>query len=178
MLSVVLAAEPNPILPATNEIIWGTVAFVLLLLVLARAGVFKRIRQALIERTERIEGNIERAERTKEEAEETLRRYQALLAEARQEANRIVEDARGSAEALRRDMVERSEAEAKRIVERAQREIEGERKRAVAEIRRELGALTVTLASRVIGDSLDTERQLQLVDRYIEELGTEGRGEG
>ena len=56
------------------------------------------------------------------------------------------------------------------MIERAREDIAGERERAIAEIRREVGSLAVDLAGRVIGDTLDRERQLSLVDRYIEEL--------
>ena len=45
---------PNPLIPAWNELIWGTVAFVLLLVVLWRVGVFKKITEALAERTAKI----------------------------------------------------------------------------------------------------------------------------
>jgi F-type H+-transporting ATPase subunit b len=177
LTAVALAAEStNPILPATNEIIWGTVAFVLLLVLLARSGVFKQISKALTERTERIEGNIERAERIPREAEETLEKYRALLAEARDEANRIREDARRDAEQARRDLLERAEADANRIVQRAQEEIQAERDRAVAQVRREVGSLALTLAGRVIGETMDDDRQLRLVDRYIEQLQGEENG--
>ena len=40
--------------------------------------------------------------------------------------------------------------------------------------RREVGSLAVDLAGRVIGDSLDRDRQLSLVDRYIEDLAAGG----
>jgi F0F1-type ATP synthase membrane subunit b/b' len=39
------------------------------------------------------------------------------------------------------------------------------------DLRREVGTLAVELAARVLDDSLDRERQLRLIDQYIEELG-------
>jgi F0F1-type ATP synthase membrane subunit b/b' len=41
----------------------------------------------------------------------------------------------------------------------------------VRELRREVGSLAVELAARVVDDSLDRDRQLQLIDGYIAELG-------
>jgi F-type H+-transporting ATPase subunit b len=166
----------NLILPATNELIWGTVAFVLLLLLLWRVGVFGRMRQALAERSARIQGDLERAEEARRQAEEVLARYRQQLADARQEANRIVEEARQSAEQVRRDMVARAEADANRIVVRAQEEIQGERNRAIAEVRTETATLALELAGRVIGETLDDERHRRLVERYIEELAPSGQG--
>jgi len=176
LASVMLAAgsSKNPILPATNEIIWGTVAFVLLLLILARTGVFKQIEHALAERTARIEGKLEKAEQIRREAEETLAEYRTLLAAAREESNRILEDARRSADQVRRELVQKAEAEASRVIQRAEEEIRAERDRAVSDVRREAATLALQLAERVIGETMDEARQLRLVDRYIEEITPSG----
>jgi len=78
---------PNPLIPAWNELIWGTVAFVLLLVVLWRVGVFKKITEALAERTAKIEGQIEAAEAKQAEADRLLAEYRAQLATAREARN-------------------------------------------------------------------------------------------
>jgi len=166
------------VLPALNELVWGTVSFVLLLLVLWRVGVFKRIREALQERAERIQGNIEKAERARAEAERLLEEYRKRLDEARDEARRILDEAREAAERLRRDMLQRAEQDANRIVEGARAEIHAERDRARRELRQEVGVLAVRLAERVLEAELDEERQLALVDSYIDVLAAGNGGGG
>jgi F-type H+-transporting ATPase subunit b len=158
------------ILPASNELIWGTVAFLLLLLVLWRAGVFTRIRETLAERTARIQGNLEAAEQERDEARALLGQYREQLTAAKEESNRIIDEARKRAEEIRKDLQGKAEAESNRILSRAQEEIQAERDRAVAAVRSEVGNLAVDLAGRMIGDSLVRDRQLGLVDRYIEDL--------
>jgi F-type H+-transporting ATPase subunit b len=167
-----LAAEKakNPLIPATNELIWGTVSFVLLLVILWRAGVFKRITEALARRTELIQGNIEKAEKAREEAERLVQRYRDQLNAARDEADRIIREARDQADRLRKELQEKAKEESDRIIESARAEIRAERDRAARELRREVGTLAVLVAERVVGKSLDGDRQLQLVDSYIEEL--------
>jgi F-type H+-transporting ATPase subunit b len=177
-LSVVIGKESSPILPATNELIWGTVAFVLLLLILWRAGVFKRIAQTLADRTDRIQGNIQRAEQARKEARELLERHRRQLDEARDEARRILDEARQTAEQLRRDIHAQAQEESNRIIEGARREIRAERDRAARELRREMGVLAVRVAERVVGQELDADRHRQLIDDYIEELGREAAGNG
>ena len=83
----IVAAEKtkNPLIPAWNELIWGTIAFILLLVVLWRAGVFKRISEALAERTAKIEGQINQAEAAKAEADRMLEEYRQQLAGARED---------------------------------------------------------------------------------------------
>ena len=168
----------NPLIPATNELIWGTIAFVALLVVLWRVGVFKKITEALAERTKRIEGQIEDADRLKTEAERTLEEYRAKLAQAREEASRLVAEAREAGEQLRRDLQEKAQEEANRIVEAARAEIQAERDRAARELRREIGSLAVQVAERVVGYQLDEDRQRELVDQYIEELSASAASNG
>ena len=180
MLAVIalVAEEKNPLIPATNELIWGTFSFVILLVILWRVGVFKRISDALKERTDRIEGNIERAERDRQEARELLERYRRQLDEARDEARRILDEARQTGEQIRKDIHARAEEEANRMIDGATREIRAERDRAARELRREMGVLAVQVAERVVGRELDAEGHRQLIDDYIEELGREPSSNG
>jgi F-type H+-transporting ATPase subunit b len=171
--ATILAQESgstNPILPATNELIVGIFAFVVLLGVLWRVAL-PRANQVLRERTENIEGKLKYAEQEREKAEQLLRRYRERLSSAEEEAQRIIDEARANAERLRRDLMAKAEQEANRVIEQGREAIRGERDRAVRELRAEVGTLAVELATRVIGDSLDRERQLRLIDRYIEQLG-------
>jgi len=169
LIAALAAEEKNPILPSANELLWGSIAFVIVFVILAKYA-FPPAAAALRERTDKIRGDIEFAEKDREEAARLLADYREQLAASREEANRILEDARKTGEQLRQQLHERAEQEAGRMIDGARREIQGERERAVAEVQREVGSLVVDLSSRVIGESLDPERQLQLVDRYIDEL--------
>ena len=82
---------------------------------------------------------------------------------------------RANAERVRRDLLAKAEADAGRELDRARQAIRGERDQAIRQLRTEVGTLAVELATRVVGDSLDRERQLRLVDEYIEELGTQAQ---
>lgn len=167
----------NPILPEADELLWGGIAFILVFLVLAKYA-FPRLDQGLKQRTEKIQGDLERAENARTEAETQLSRYEEQLREARAEAGRIIDEARKTAESMRRDLVAKAEDESRQIVERAQEEIRAERDRAFQGLRSQVGELSVELATRVVGESLDRERQLRLVEGYIEEVARMGGGNG
>jgi F-type H+-transporting ATPase subunit b len=173
-----VAKEKNPLIPATNELIWGTISFLILLVILWRVGVFKRISEVLQERADRIQGNIERAERDREEARELLERYRRQLDEARDEARRILDEARQTGEQIRTDIHARAQEEATRMIDGATREIRAERDRAARELRGEVGVLAVQVAERVVGRELDAEGHRQLIDDYIEELSREPGSNG
>jgi F-type H+-transporting ATPase subunit b len=169
------AEEHNPILPEPDELIFGGLAFLLVLVVLARYA-FPRINQGLKERSDRIQGDLEKAESSRTEAEQMLSRYEEQLQEARSEAGRIIDEARRTADSMRKDLLAKAEDEANQVVARAQEEIRAERDRAFGELRQQVGELSVELAARVVGESMDKERQLRLVEGYIEELTGAGNG--
>lgn len=169
--------EHNPILPELDEIIVGALAFIIVFWALAKFA-FPRINKAMSDRTDKIQGDLEKAESERKEAEALLQRYEDQLKDARSEANRIIEESRKTAEQMRRDVLAKAEEESHQIVARAQEEIRAERDRAFEQLRGQVGALSVELASRVVGSSLDSERQRALVDDYIDEIGSMGNGNG
>ncbi len=166
--------EPSPIFPATNELIWGTIAFLILLFLMYRT-VFPSINQAFKDRRANIEGKLEQAEKEREEAEQLLEQYRRRLRDAEDETQRILEEARANAERVRRDLLARAEADAGRELDRARQAIRAERDQAIRQLRNEVGTLAIELATRVVGDSLDRDRQLRLIDEYIDELGNQAQ---
>jgi F-type H+-transporting ATPase subunit b len=169
--------EHNPILPEADELIFGSLAFLLVFLVLARYA-FPRLNQGLKQREEKIRGDLEKAEDARREAEASLQRYEQQLQEARAESGRIIDEARKTAESMRRDLLAKAEDESRAVVARAQEEIRAERDRAIQELRGQLAEWSVDLASRVVGESLDRQRHLQLVEEYIDEVAAMGNGGG
>jgi F-type H+-transporting ATPase subunit b len=71
---------------------------------------------------------------------------------------------------MRLEMNKKAEAESQAIVARAQDEIRAERDRVFQELRTQVGELSLTLAGRMVGESLDKDRHLRLVDEYIDQL--------
>jgi len=102
---------PSPLLPAKNEVIWGTAAFLVLLVAMWKFGVpaVKNMEKA---REDRIRNDLEGAEKARADAESEKAEYLAQIAGAREEAGRIIEEARQSAEQVRRDLIARAEADA------------------------------------------------------------------
>ena len=169
--------EKTDLYPHLNELIVGVVAFSVLFFFMWK-WVLPRVNTALEQRRERIQGEMENAERAKREADEMVARYQEQIRDAKSDAGRIIDEARKTAESMRKDLMEKAEEEARQVVARAQDEIRAERTRAVEELRRSVGQISIELASRVIGESLDASRHSQLVDRYIDELASMGGAAG
>ncbi len=174
------AEEPEGIdliLPEAAELIWGLICFLIVLYVLTKVA-FPKLRETVEAREKKIQGDLEEAENAKKEARGQLDEYKQRLAEARSEANRIIEDARGQAEQVRKDIVDKANKEAEGIVARAQDQMEAERTRTVQELQRTIGDLSIELAEKVVGRTLDGDSQRDLVDAYIQEVSGMRKDEG
>jgi len=172
MLNQLAAASssPNPLVPNWTEVIVGAIGFFIVFFALWKV-LLPRITTVLDERTEKIEGGLQKAEELQAEATRTLGRYQAQLADARHEAARLREEAREQGAAIIAEMREQAQVEARRITEAAQAQIAADRQQAFATLRAEIGTLSVQLASKIVGESLDDEaRQSRVVDRFLTEL--------
>jgi F-type H+-transporting ATPase subunit b len=169
--------EKNILLPALGELIVGSIAFLVVFVFMARYA-WPRISSTLAERTQNIEGKLDQAERDRAEAQTLLARYREQLDRAHGEAAEIVEEGRRRGAEARREIVGRAEQESARILARGEEQLRVERERAIAEVRRDVGQLAVLLATRIIGESLDAERQQALVDRFIDEIEGETTAPG
>ena len=172
MRFVNLAAEEkiNPLIPHTAELVVGAIAFILLFLTL-RKFVTPMFEKAFAERTNAIQGGIERAEKAQLEAQRALAQYTEQLAKAQAEAQVLREDARVQGASIIEDLRAKAQEEAARITATAHASIEAERQQAITSLRTEVGALAVELASKIVGESLDdAARQSRVVDRFLEDL--------
>jgi len=146
------------------------IAFLIMLALLGKY-VLPKINQALEDRQEQIRGQFEASEKAQHEAADALEEYKAQLAEAREEAGRMREEAREQGAAIIAQMREQASTEAERITSSAHKQIEAERAQAINSLRAEVGGMATTLASRIVGESLeDPARQSRVVERFLADL--------
>ena len=170
MTPLLIPLAENPLFPELLEIILAVV-FALLLWFLIAKYVVPGFERTYAERTEAIQGGIEKAERAQAEAQAALQQYQAQLAESRSEAARIREDAKTQGSQILAEMREQAQAEANRIRTQTQAQLEAERAQVMTQLRNEIGGMATTLAGRIVGESLDDdERARRTVDRFIADL--------
>lgn len=161
----------NPILPETSELVYAALAFFILLALMYKFA-FPAVQKAMDARTQRIRDNLDEAERTKAEAQRILEEYQRQLADAKNESARIIDEARSTAEQMRRDLMVRAEAEVAELRDRSRQEIDAAQQRAVADLRTQVSELAIGAAEVVVQKNLDRDTNRALVERYIEQVGT------
>ena len=170
------ASDKENLYPHLSELVVGFVAFAIIFFFMWK-WVMPRINTLLEERRQKIQGELERAEQTRREADHILEEYREQLGGAREESNRIIEEARKTAEQLRKDLMGRAEEESQGIVARAQDEIRAERDRVFQELRTQVGEIAVELAARIVGQSLDESAHQRLIDDYIDQVAGGGSGQ-
>ena len=170
MIGHLAAGEQNPLVPDISELVVGLVVFIIVFAILAKV-LMPRIAKTLAERTDLIEGGLNRADEAQAEAKRVLDEYKAQLAEARHEASRMREEAKEQGSQIKAELRAQGEAERQRIVEAAHAQIDADRQQAINALRAEVGTMAVDLASRIVGESLEDEaRQRGTVDRFLAEL--------
>jgi len=180
MLSVVstailAASEGTEEMPSVldvpiDELIIGIIAFIVVFGGLAKLAL-PNIKRTLEERTNTIEGGIQRAADAQAEAQQLLEQYRAQLAQAREEASAI----RTQAQADRAALIEEARSEARQaalqVTAAAEAQLATDRSQATAALTRQVGELAVGLAGKVVGQSLtDDARVRATVDAFLDDL--------
>jgi F-type H+-transporting ATPase subunit b len=157
---------PNPILPVGNETWWGLGSF-LVLLVLMRLWLFPKVKKGMVARNAKIQGDLDEAERIREEAASDVAQYHAALAEARGEAARILEVARHEVDADRTAKVSAANA---RIAEQraaAAAELEAARVAALGQVEDIVVEVASSAAERLLGKPVDRVAVRPMVSEVV-----------
>jgi F-type H+-transporting ATPase subunit b len=161
----------NPIFkPEFGLVFWTFVSFAILLVLLWKVA-FPPILKAMRTRQETITQQLDDAQKTKKEAETLLDDYKRQLADARSEAQKIINEGKGLGESIRKEVIQKAQEESNQIVKRAQEEIELQKQKALMELQEKIADLSVMAASRVINKSLNLEDHRRLVEDYISKVG-------
>jgi F-type H+-transporting ATPase subunit b len=132
----------------------------------------------LAERRARIEQGLKDAEEARLARESAEAERLAALQEARREADDILTRAQKVADESRaRDLAETRE-ELERIRARAVADLEAEKLRAIGEVRAEVADLALRAAGKVVGETMNDDRQRRLVDEFLREAESAPAGGG
>ncbi|WP_295028178.1 F0F1 ATP synthase subunit B [uncultured Mobiluncus sp.] len=171
---VSLAAEagenPNPLLPATYDIVWSAVIFVVILVMVVKVALPK-YNGLVQERADKLQEGLDATAKAQADSAAAAQRIESELRDAKEEAAQIRNKANAQAEDIVSRATERADQEAKRIIEQAQRQIAAERAAAEASLRQDVGDLATQLAEKIVGEQLKDEAlSSRVVDRFLDEL--------
>lgn len=151
-------------------IITQIVGFLLLLWFLNRF-VFKSIFAILDQRQADIKATYDQLEDDRRRMEETRRQYEQRLAGIEAEARAKIQAAVLEAQALRDNLIADARQQAETIMAQGRNESERERQAAFLEMRRQIVAIAMAAAGKVVGENLNDVRQTKMVDDFIGSVG-------
>ena len=160
----------NLMLPDTGLLFWMTVIFAVVLFILTKFG-FPLITGMVDKRNKRINDSLEAA-RIAEQAIATLKQEQERIkAETLAEQARLMQEAAAERDRIIAIAQEQAEAEARKIMAEAKVRINEEKEVAMKQVRNEVALLSLTIAEKVVRDSLSSDAaQKRYVDKLIDEM--------
>lgn len=90
-----------------------------------------------------------------------------ILANSRADVAKIIEEARGRADEVARQIEAEARAEAEKIRSEARAAATAERDQQLADLRGQVAAISIAVAQRLIGETLDAKRQQALIDDFF-----------
>jgi F-type H+-transporting ATPase subunit b len=153
----------------TNPELYVVIGF-LIFLVYVGPKVWKMIVTGLDQRSIRIKGQLDEAQKLRDEAQALLNEYQRRQKEAAQEADAILAAAKDSAAHHTKDAMAALEASMARREKQALEKIAQAEAHATAEVRREAVEVATAATRKLLAQALTDDRATALVDQSIKEL--------
>lgn len=149
--------------------LWTIILFVFLVVFLGKVA-WPAILSGLEGRENRIRDDLTKADEARQSAEDVLKGYENKLAEAQEEARRIVDETRQDAEKLRARLVAETDDEIAKIRERAAAEIELAKQQALEDIVAQTSELAVMVAGQILKRQVDTRDTQTLINQSLDAL--------
>jgi len=155
--------------PGFGLIIWMTLAFGILLFVLAKYA-WKPIMAALKEREDSIENALLAAEKAQQAMEELKLGNEKLIQEAQIERDTILKEARKLKDVILNEAREKSIMETKNMIQSAREQITTDKNAALAEIKNTIASYSISIAEKILREELkDKSRQMAYAEKLLKE---------
>lgn len=156
--------------PGTGLIIWQTIVFLLLVLLLALFA-WKPILTSLKEREQSIQDALDTAEKARAEMTRLQADNERLLKEAREERDKMLKEAREVANRMKEEAQQDAKKAADKIIDDARAAIQIEKQAAMKDVRTQVAMFSLQVAERLMKKNLSTDKaQKELVDDFIKDL--------
>lgn len=148
-----------------------TIIAVFVLFLFLSYFLFNPAKKMLATRQEKIKNELETAATEKSDAIELKNQYQDKLKNINKEADEIFSETRKKALANESKIVAQAKEEAARIMEKANTEAQLEKQKVIDEVKREMISIASVMAGKVVAASIDTTVQDSLIEETLKEIG-------
>ena len=139
-------------------IIWTTIIFTLLLIVLKRFA-WKPVLNAVDERNKSIEEALKAADKAKEEMAIMNADNERILSEAKAERDKLLKEARDLKANIINEAKEQANKDAENILTSAKEQIVNEKKKAISELKNSVATLSIDIAEKILKRELKEKKE-------------------
>ena len=127
------------------------------------AGIFKQ-------RADKISADLDAAEKARRDMERLKLDYEAQMARLADETQKMMNKAVKEAQAVRDEIMNGAKDQSQAILARATEQIEFEKQKAVRELRRQVLEISLLVAEKAIGETINEDLQRRLVDQLFSQV--------
>ena len=158
------------LIPDSGLLFWMTLVFIIVFIILWKAG-FPAIIKMVTDRKAFIDESLKKAHEANEKLANIQKEGESILQEAREKQTQILREAAQTRDAIVEQAQEKARQEGSRLLDEAKTAIAQEKNAAIADIRRQVAALSVDIAGKVLRENLkDDKSQMDLIDRMLDEV--------
>ncbi|MCK9320687.1 MAG: F0F1 ATP synthase subunit B [Bacteroidales bacterium] len=158
------------ITPGLGLVVWMTLVFLVLLLVLGKFG-WPVVSKMIDERETLIQNSLDEAQKAREEMENLKFNNDILLKKAMEERDEILKEARLLGETIKQEAHLKAQEEAQRIVASARDSINYEKLQALTELKNQVAQFSIDIASKVLEQELkENEFDKKIIEKRVSEF--------
>lgn len=148
--------------------------FIIILFVLS-FFVWGPMTNSLDQRSAKIAQGLEDAAKAAEARRNAEVEADKILAQARTEANQVIEEARGRGEDQAKAIQNEARTESDKIREEARANARGEIEAELAGLRGQVSTISIAVAQRLLGEALDAKKQQALIDDFFSKVPADAK---
>jgi F-type H+-transporting ATPase subunit b len=152
-----------------GQIVTQILGFILVLWIMKRFA-WKPLLKVLQERSDRVESQLNEAEKQRLDMEKLRQQYEDKLKDIEAEARAKLQEAARNAQRIASEIKEDARGDVKEMLGRARDEIERDRAEALVQLRNEVVDIAIKASGKVLRESLDTARHRKIVAEFIKDL--------
>lgn len=119
------------------------------------------------DRTSKIEKGLKDAEEAGKKLQQTEEKEKEVLADAKREAQSIIESAEKTAIKNKEELLEEAKKKSEEIVSNTQKQLEEEKRKMIQEIKSEVADLVVAATGKVIDEKMDNKKDKEIIEKAI-----------
>lgn len=142
----------------------------LIILIALKVLLYKPILSMLEKRKKKIEEGLKLTETMKEEEAKLEVKKEKVIADARKDAQSVIEEARGRGKEQEKEIIGEAKKEAEAIIEKAKLAAIKERESMQEALEREAVQLALAMAKKLLGESLTKDAQKTILEKHIRDI--------